>query len=47
MGKIQVTDEFLYQHMSALEEYVLNNFPKEEEISLEFSKSFLKKMDKL
>lgn len=47
MGKIQVTDEFLYQYMSVLEEYVLNNFPKEEEISHEFSKSFLKKMDKL
>lgn len=47
MGKIQVTDEFLYQHMPELEEYVLNHFPKEEEIQYHFSDEFLKKMEKL
>lgn len=42
-----MTDEFLYQHMPELEEYVLNNFPKEEEIQYRFSDEFLKKMEKL
>lgn len=47
MSKIEITDEFLYQHMPAYEEKVLNAMPKEEEIDHEFSEEFEKKMEVL
>lgn len=44
MGKIQVTDEFLYQHMPKLEEKILNEMPEEQEINVEFTEQFQDKM---
>lgn len=47
MGKIQVDDEFLYQHMPKLEEKLMKAYPEEEEIAHEFSEGFEKRMEKL
>ena len=40
MSKIEITDEFLYQHMPSYEEKVLDAMPKEDEIDYEFSEEF-------
>lgn len=47
MGKIQVDDEFLYRHMPSLEEKIMRAYPKEEELTHEFSEEFERKMKKL
>ena len=47
MSKIEITDEFLYQHMPSYEEKVLDAMPKEDEIDYEFSEEFEKKMEVL
>lgn len=47
MEKIQVDDEFLYRYMPVLEEKIMGAYPKEEELSHEFSENFDWKMEKL
>ncbi|MGL5753232.1 MAG: DUF4367 domain-containing protein [Paraclostridium sp.] len=47
MSKIEITDDLLYEYYPKVEEYLLDNLPKEDEIEYEFSELFNKKMKKL
>ncbi len=47
MDKYVISDDFLYKHMKNVEEIILDNLPKEEELSHKFSKRFERKMNKL
>lgn len=47
MSKIEITDDLLYEYYPKVEEYWLDNLPKEDEIEYEFSELFNKKMKKL
>ena len=47
MSKHIVDDDFLSEHIRKTERKILDNLPREEELSHKFSKKFDKKMDKL
>lgn len=47
MSNIEITDDLLYKYYPKVEEYLLDNLPKEDEIDYEFSDIFNKKMKKL
>lgn len=47
MQNKRVDDDFLYKHMGNTEDVILNNLPKEDNLSHDFSKKFVRKMDRL
>ena len=47
MDNYSVDDKFLYKHMKSTENIILDNLPKEEDLSHCFSKKFERKMKKL
>lgn len=47
MSKYTIDDEFLSEHIRKLEIKILNDLPKEEDLTHEFSKDFEDKMNKL
>jgi len=47
MNKYIIDDDFLYDHMKSAENIILENLPKEYELSHKFSKRFERRMNKL
>ena len=47
MSKYIIDDDFLYEHIRKVEIKMLDDLPKEEDLSHKFSKNFKKKMNKL
>lgn len=47
MNKYIIDDDFLYNHMKSSENIILENLPKEYELSHKFSKRFERRMNKL
>lgn len=47
MNKYIIDDDFLYNHMKSSENIILENLPKEHELSHKFSKRFERRMNKL
>lgn len=47
MDKHIINDDFLYKYVKSTENIIIENLPKEEELSHEFSKRFEKKVNKL
>lgn len=47
MGRINVTDEWLYQHMPLVNEAMVNELEKQTDHDYQFSKRFERKMEKL
>lgn len=47
MSKVEITDELLYKYYPKVEEYLLEQLPKEEEIDYKFSEIFVMKMKKI
>ena len=45
MDKIEITDEFLYQHVPGYMEKVIDSLPDADEIDYEFSEEFKRKME--
>lgn len=46
MNKYIINDEFLYKHVKSVENIIIRNLPREEELNHIFSKRFQKKMNK-
>lgn len=47
MDNYLIDDDFLYKHMGSAENIILDNLPKEEDLSYNFSRKFKKKMNRL
>ena len=47
MNKYIIDDDFLYDHMENVENIILENLPKEDDLSHKFSKRFERKMKRL